>query len=96
MQFAIWLFSIVPNSAGTERFFSQLGLVQTKHWNCLHSDKACKLVLIKVDINRTYDTGWSEQHWHFGSMHEPMVLSDVHINSQPLSSMNSDASASLQ
>ena len=94
MQFTIRLFSIVPNSAGTKWFFSQLGLIQTKHQNCLHSDKAHKLVLIKADIDCTYGTGQSEQHRHFGSTHEPMVLSDVHVNSQPLSSMNSDASAS--
>ncbi|KAM5536980.1 hypothetical protein V8D89_009309 [Ganoderma adspersum] len=57
VQFAIRLFSIVSNSAGTERFFSRLGLIQTKHRNCLHSDKARKLVLIKADINQMYRTG---------------------------------------
>ena len=66
VRFAIRLFSIVPNSAGTERFFSRMGLVQTKHRNRLDSDKARKLVLVKANIDRMFGTGRSEQHRHFG------------------------------
>ncbi|KAM5535809.1 hypothetical protein V8D89_010532 [Ganoderma adspersum] len=91
VQFAIRLFSIVPNSAGTERFFSRLGLVQTKHWNRLHSDKARKLVLIKADIDQMYGTGRSEQHRHFGTTHEPTVLTH---NSTPTSESSAATTSS--
>ncbi|KAI0366485.1 hypothetical protein BV20DRAFT_1095359, partial [Pilatotrama ljubarskyi] len=57
VKFALRLFAIVPNSAGVERLFSLLGIVQTKHRNRLGVEKSRKVVLVKAHINRTHGTG---------------------------------------
>ncbi|TBU52035.1 ribonuclease H-like domain-containing protein [Dichomitus squalens] len=66
IKFALWLFSIVPNSAMVERLFSRFGTVHTKLRNRLHSEKVRKVVLVKADIDRIYGTGRHEQRRCFG------------------------------
>ncbi|KAH9889016.1 ribonuclease H-like domain-containing protein [Cubamyces lactineus] len=66
VKFALRLFSIVPNSAGVERLFSLMGIIQTKLRNRIGVEKSRKVVLVKADINRTYGSGRQEQRRHFG------------------------------
>ena len=51
-QLAIRILSIVPNSAGAERTFSQMALVHTKTRNRLNAEKVHKTVSLKMDLHR--------------------------------------------
>ncbi|KAH9954013.1 ribonuclease H-like domain-containing protein [Lactifluus volemus] len=50
VKLAVHILSIVANSAGCERVFSEMGIVQTKHRSRLGLDKVRKTALIRMDI----------------------------------------------
>lgn len=52
VQLAIRVLSIVPNSAGTERIFSEMGAIHSKARNRLKADKVHKMVTLKMDLRR--------------------------------------------
>jgi hypothetical protein len=52
VKLAVHILSIVANSAGCERVFSEMGIVQTKHRSRLGLDKVRKTALIRMDIKR--------------------------------------------
>ncbi|KAF7317569.1 Zinc finger BED domain-containing protein 4 [Mycena kentingensis (nom. inval.)] len=49
---AIRVLSILVNSAGPERVFSEFGVVQTKHRNRLNPQKVHKTALVRQDLHR--------------------------------------------
>ncbi|KAB5588959.1 HAT family dimerization protein [Ceratobasidium theobromae] len=49
-QLAECILSIVPNSAGCERLFSQMGIAHTKLRNRLTMNSSCKIVQLKMDL----------------------------------------------
>jgi hypothetical protein len=53
-KLAIHILSIIANSAGCERVFSQMGLVQTKCRSRLGLDKVRKTALVRMDIKRRH------------------------------------------
>jgi hAT family C-terminal dimerisation region len=53
-KLAIHILSVVANSAGCERVFSEMGIVQTKHRSRLGLDKVRKTALIRMDIKRRH------------------------------------------
>jgi hypothetical protein len=53
-KLAIHILSIIANSAGCERVFSQMGLVQTKCRSRLGLDKVRKTALIRMDLKRRH------------------------------------------
>lgn len=52
---AVHLLSIVPNSAGAERAFSQMGLIHTRSRNRLHVQKVHKMVMVRMNLKRAHE-----------------------------------------
>ncbi|KAJ7034526.1 ribonuclease H-like domain-containing protein [Mycena alexandri] len=46
--------SILPNSAGPERVFSEFGMIHTKHRNCLNPQKVHNTSLVRADQMRAH------------------------------------------
>jgi hypothetical protein len=53
-DFALRLFSAVPNSAAVERLFSLFGILHTKHKNRLDAQKVRKSAIVRADTAKTY------------------------------------------
>ncbi|KIK79829.1 hypothetical protein PAXRUDRAFT_160218, partial [Paxillus rubicundulus Ve08.2h10] len=51
---AIHILSIMPNSAATERLFSQFGIIHSRLHNCLSIEKVWKQALVRADTITQY------------------------------------------
>ncbi|KAJ7725007.1 ribonuclease H-like domain-containing protein [Mycena maculata] len=56
VKLAIWILSMVPNSAGPERVFSIYGITHTKHRNCLDPLKVHKSTTVWMDCQESHRT----------------------------------------
>ncbi|KIK73496.1 hypothetical protein PAXRUDRAFT_71206, partial [Paxillus rubicundulus Ve08.2h10] len=56
IHLALALLSVVPNSAATERVFSQFGIIHSCLCNCLSSEKVCKQALVRSDMIVRYSS----------------------------------------
>ncbi|KIK99405.1 hypothetical protein PAXRUDRAFT_8878 [Paxillus rubicundulus Ve08.2h10] len=89
------ILSIVPNTASTERLFSQFGIVHTKLRNWLNPEKVRKQVLIRMDIMQKYPLpAWASQKCKFSASDkdeaekEPcLVTTDSQPNNAPMVSL---------
>lgn len=85
VKLAMRVLSIVPNSAGVERFFSKLGVVHSKLRNRLKPEKAQKSVLIKADIGQMYGSGRRVQKRKFDHEDSSDAEEDDNRNAEPVS-----------
>ncbi|CAE6518107.1 unnamed protein product, partial [Rhizoctonia solani] len=60
VELAVRVHSVVANSAGVERLFSEMGHIQgLKRRNRLHYDKVHDLATVRMDLKRQTSSGWA-------------------------------------
>lgn len=64
VKIAILILSVIANSAGCERLFSQMGIVHTKLRNQLRLEQVRKIVVLKTVLQDTHWTKSSSKRRH--------------------------------
>ncbi|CAL1715249.1 unnamed protein product [Somion occarium] len=93
IKLAIHVLSIVPNSAGAERTFSQMGQVHSALRNRTNAQLIHKEVIFKMDLKVRYDFGTSRSQRRFKDFANVQTLRPANI-STAITAVNSEMASS--
>ena len=96
VKLAVYLFSVVSNSAGAERTFSQMGLIHTKIRNRLSAEKVHKIVSLKMDLNRMLDKEDTGEHRRKRKFREDEPINEQAIEDYRVAPHSPDSQAALR
>jgi hypothetical protein len=80
VKLAIHILSVIANSAGTERAFSDFGITHTKRRNKLNPEKVHKTGVLKMDLRRAHKEAGltrSRRKRVFGEVDEPSQATEA-------------------